>query len=401
MLSLEQAVEHVLKAMPSPVAETVSLADALGRFAFEPLVAPIDLPRFDNSAMDGYAVRAADVSGAHPDRPAALRLRGQVAAGSTFADTLAAGECVRLFTGSPLPAGADAVVMREATRLAPGEPSIVHILEAVKPWEHVRWRGEDVKHGTPVLQPGDRITAVRLSLLAALGVTEVKTGRPPRLCLLATGDELRQPGQPLGPSNIYESNRLTLAALGKDVGASAAMCPLVPDTLPATELALRHALAEADIVVSSGGVSVGELDFVKQAFRRLGGELAFWKVAVKPGKPFVFGRLGQKFLFGLPGNPVSAFVTFLLLVRPALLRWQGAAEVSLPSHPGVLSEALSNPGDRRHFVRVCVDAAGRVRSAGVQASHVLTSLAACNGLVDVPPATRLAAGTPVSVLRWE
>jgi molybdopterin molybdotransferase len=401
MWSLEQAVEHILAALPPPTSETVPLSEALGRVALEPVVSPMDLPRFDNSAMDGYAVRAADVVGASSGRPVALRLRGQVAAGEVFSGTIETGECVRLYTGSALPGGADAVVMQEDTRIEASEAKVVQVLAGVKPLENVRLRGEDVKSGAPVLRPGERISAARLSLLAALGVGDVRVGRSPRIALLATGNELREPGQPLGPGQIYESNRLTLAALTRSTGASTLLYPLVPDTLRATEQALEQALTEADIVVSSGGVSVGGLDFVKPAVQQLGGELGFWKVAIKPGKPFVFGRIGPKFLFGLPGNPVSAFVTFLLLVRPALLRWQGAVEVSLPGHPGVLDEALSNQGDRRHFVRVCVDLAGRVRTAGVQASHVLGSLAACNGLVDVPPATRLSAGTAVTVLRWE
>ena len=179
------------------------------------------------------------------------------------------------------------------------------------------------------------------------------------------------------------------------------MFPLVADTHAATHRALEAAFGECDVVVTSGGVSVGEMDFVKAAFAQLGGKLDFWKVAVKPGKPFAFGRLGEKFLFGLPGNPVSAFVTFLLLVRPAIARWQGAVQVALPAHPGVLAEPLSNPGERRHFLRVKVDEAGNVHSAGVQGSHLLGSLAAANGLLEVSPQTTLAAGNTVRVMRWE
>jgi molybdopterin molybdotransferase len=175
--------------------------------------------------------------------------------------------------------------------------------------------------------------------------------------------------------------------------------PLVRDTLDATRTALSAAFSNSDIVVTSGGVSVGELDFVKAAFESLGGELQFWKVAMRPGKPFVFGRLGEKFLFGLPGNPVSAFVTFLLLVRPALLRWQGAKNVSLPTHSAVLGESISNQGDRRHFVRVRTAADGMIFSAGKQASHALSSLAAADGLLDVPPHTTLPEGSRVTVLR--
>jgi molybdopterin molybdotransferase len=184
-------------------------------------------------------------------------------------------------------------------------------------------------------------------------------------------------------------------------GAIPKIFPIVPDTLAATMTLLERAFNECEAVVTSGGVSVGEMDFVKVAFEKLGGELQFWKVAIRPGKPFVFGRWRGKFLFGVPGNPVSALVTFLLLVRPALLRWQGTRDVDPPAHPGVLTAPLANPGDRRHFMRVCVNSSGMVSSAGLQASHALGSLASANGLIDVPPRSTLAAGTTVRVIRWD
>jgi len=219
--------------------------------------------------------------------------------------------------------------------------------------------------------------------------------------ILATGSELREAGQPLEPGQIYESNRAALAALIRCAGGNSMVFPLVPDSLAATRLSLEEALNHCDVVVTCGGVSVGEMDFVKPAFEESGGQLGFWQVAIKPGRPFVFGRRGNRFLFGLPGNPASALVTFLLLVRPALRRWQGAAEIALPTHAGVLVEPLANPGDRRHFVRVSVSQAGQVRSAGAQVSHVISSLAAANGLVDVPPRTTLLAGKTVQVMRWD
>jgi molybdopterin molybdotransferase len=238
-------------------------------------------------------------------------------------------------------------------------------------------------------------------LLAACGLAEVEAGRKPAAGLLATGAELQEPGQPLRAGQVYESNRYMLGALMRRAGAMPRAFPLVPDDLKATTEALACAFEQCDAVVTSGGVSVGEMDFVKAALERLGGELQFWKVAMKPGRPFVFGRCQGKLLFGLPGNPVSAFVTFLLLVRPAFLRWQGASDVSLPASPGVLAEPVANDGLRRHFMRVRLEADGKVRSAGLQASHVLSSLAAANGLVDVPPGVTLAAGTTVRVLRLD
>lgn len=402
MLELEAAVQKILAAIPSPQPERISLADSHGRILRERVTAQVDLPTFDNSAMDGYAVRAADVTSARPESPVRLQLRGRVAAGEMFTGELGAGECVRLFTGSPLPRGADAVVMQEDTRIEGANTGEVLFGDGVRPLENVRLRGTEVKQGSSLAEPGEVLTAGKLGLLAAAGVAEINVGRRPRIGLLTTGSELRAAGTTLAPGQIYESNRVALAPLIERAGGLPKLFPLVPDTLADTRRALENAFADCDAVVTCGGVSVGEMDFVKAAFSELGGELDFWKIAVRPGKPFVFGRCREKFLFGLPGNPVSAFVTFLLLVRPALLHWQGVspAGAGLPSSPGVLAEALANTGDRRHFMRVRGEAGGKVFSAGLQAAHALRSLAAAEGLVDVPPHTTLAAGTTVPVLRW-
>jgi molybdopterin molybdotransferase len=328
-------------------------------------------------------------------------LTGRVAAGETFSGEVLPGTCVRLFTGSPLPRGADAAAMQEDTRLDASRPGVVAFLDSIKPWENIRFRGEDIKPGAVLGEPGDTLTAGRINLLAAAGVSEVVVGRRPIVGLLATGSELLEAGQPLAPGKIYESNRAGLAALALDAGAVTKIFPLVPDTPEATRTALETAFKQCDLVVTSGGVSVGEMDFIKSAFEEMDGKLEFWKVSIRPGRPFVFGRHGAKFLFGLPGNPVSAFVTFLLLVRPAIARWQGSATTNLPAHPGALAEPLSNIGNRRHFMRVIVDATGQVRSAGAQSSHILASLASANGLVDVPPHSTLPAGSTVRVMRWE
>ena len=401
MLAFEEALARILAEVPAPRGETVSLSDAPGRVLADQIRSPINLPIFDNSAMDGYAVRAADVASAKPASPTCLRLAGKVTAGEVFVGEVAAGTCVRLFTGSPLPPSADAVVMQEDTRIDSGAPGEVLILAPAGPGENVRSRGEDVKQGTMLAEAGEVLSPGRIGLLAAAGCGRVRVGRQPVVGLLATGSELTEPGQPLAVGRIYESNRAALAALIERTGAVPKTFPLVADALDETSLALAAALNQCDAIVTSGGVSVGELDFLKRAFQEIGGELAFWQVAIKPGRPFVFGRLGGKLLFGLPGNPVSALVTFLLLVRPALLRWQGVTDVSLPAHPGVLVEPLANHGERRHFMRVKVDPTGKIHSTGIQASHVLSSLAAANGLVDVPAHTTLVAGSAVTVLRWD
>jgi len=396
VLDLETAVARVLAALPAPQTDRIPLAESAGRILAETIVSPLDLPAFDNSAMDGYAVRAAEVREAKADAPIRLRLRTRIPAGETFSGELLPGECARLFTGAPLPRGADAVVMQEDTRI---EGEGVLICDAVQPGENVRFQGEDIRQGTTLVEAGEELGPGKLCLLAATGVAAVGVGRQPKIGLVATGSELREAGQPLAPGQIYESNRAMLAPLVTQAGGVAKIYPLVSDTLEVTRAALETAFSECDLVITSGGVSVGEMDFVKPAFESLGGELQFWKVAIRPGKPFVFGRRGDKFLFGLPGNPVSAFVTFLLLVRPALRRWQGARDVSLPAQPGVLGEPITNVGDRRHFMRVRVDAEGKIFSAGKQASHALASLAQADGLLAVPPDTTWPAGTSVSVRR--
>ena len=398
MLDVEEAQQRIISAIQPLAVETISLRNAAGRVLAQSVAAPISLPPFDNSAMDGYALRAADVVNASADSPAPLQCMGAVAAGATFGNIVESKTCVRLFTGSPLPSGADAVVMQEDTREA---GKFIEVLDAVKPWENVRLTGQDVKHGATIACAGERLNAARLGLLGAVGIESIQVSTQPVVGILSTGNELIEPGRPLAPGQIYESNRLAMASLVTQFGAVARVYPLVRDSLEATRGALEAAFAECDAVITTGGVSVGEHDVVKAAFDAMGGTLEFWKVAMKPGKPFVFGRFGKKFLFGLPGNPVSAFVTFLLLARPAILKLQGAQDASLPAHPGVLAEPLQNRGARRHFMRVQVDAAGQVRSAGGQASHALSSWARANALVSVPPETLWPSGAPVQVLRWE
>ena len=394
MLELEEARSRLLAGITPLGTESVTLNSAAFRVAAGDVSSSVDLPPFDNSAMDGYAVRAADVSSAKVDAPVALTLAGKVAAGDGFTGEVQPGHCVRVFTGSVLPTGADAVVMQEDVQVDDQASGRVHVLDGVKPWENVRFRGEDVKRGAVLVRAGERLSPGRIGLLAAAGVSTVEVYRRPVIGLLATGSELVEPGGVLTPGKIFESNRAALEPLLARSGAVVRVYPLVPDTLAGTRDALARAFAECDGVVTSGGVSVGELDFVKAAFEELGGVLDFWKVAIKPGKPFVFGRWGEKLLFGLPGNPVSAIVTFLLLVRSTLWRWKVATEVESRTVPCVLGEPMVNRGGRRHFMRVRIDRKGVAWSAGLQASHRLGSLAEANALIDVPPDTALAANAP-------
>lgn len=401
MLELAEARERILSSIQTLPAENLPLRRAHGRILAEKILAPIDLPRFDNSAVDGYAARSRDLLSAARAKPVSLRLTGKIAAGELSTGKIRSGECVRIFTGSPLPEGADSVAMQEDTEAFPQDAARVLFFDSTKPWENIRFRAEDVKAGSPLAEAGARMGAGHLALLGAIGMKTVRVSRRPRLGLLATGSELREGGAKLQRGQIYESNRVALAALAAKTGALPKIFPLVRDTLAATKAALKKALTECDAIVTTGGVSVGEFDFVKTAFTELGGELAFWKISIKPGKPFVFGQRREKFFFGLPGNPVSAFVTFVLLVAPALAKMQGARNFFWPQHPGILAEPLENNGPRPHFVRVTVDERGRVHSAGAQASHILSALARADGLVEIPPETILAEGSEVSVLRFD
>ncbi|HEY3915052.1 MAG TPA: gephyrin-like molybdotransferase Glp [Verrucomicrobiae bacterium] len=401
MHSVEHARELILASITPLPAETVPLADSLARFLAEPVRSSVDLPPADNSAMDGYAVRAEDVKTASAATPVTLRLIGTASAGIVFDGTVSHGTCVCIFTGSILPKGADAVVMQEDTK--PGEigASNILFLDKAAPWENCRLRGEDIKSGAAIAEAGTRITAPILGCIAAAGIASVPVSQRPVVGLLATGNELRDAGAPLPPGAIYESNRAGLAALAKSAGAIPRIFPLIPDDLAATKSALEAAFEQCDAVITTGGVSVGDMDWVKAAFEGIGGRLDFWKVTMRPGKPFAYGRRGEKMLFGLPGNPVSAMVTFLVLTRPALLRMQGARDVLQRTIPATLSEPLANPGDRRHFMRVTLEAHGNARSSGAQASHMLSALAAATGLVDVPAKSTLPAGTIVQVIPFE
>ncbi len=387
MLSLEEAIERSLAATPKLGGETIPLTDAEGRFAASDARAKVSLPGFDNSAMDGYVVKSCDLKIATADSPVGLMCVGVIPAGTFPADSVASETCMKIYTGSPIPDGADAVIMQEDCRSTSGDGATILCNERVKPWENIRLQGEDVREGDVVFTAGARITAGSIGLLAASGHDRVEVGRRPRVGLLATGSELTEPPGGLKPGEIYESNRAMLASLAARANAE-----------PTPFAALERAFAENDVVVTSGGVSVGDHDHVKPAIELLGGSVDFWKIAVKPGKPFVLGQVGGKPVFGLPGNPVSALVTYLLMVRPALLNMQGARGWRLAKRPGRLVDEMINRGDRRHFVRVTIDDQGLVRSAGGQRSHMLGSLAKANGLVDLPPKSRLAKGERIEVI---
>lgn len=399
---LQMAVDrHVADTKGRRATDLVSSFDALGRVLAEDVVSAVDVPPLDNSAMDGYAVRAADLTDAGQpgaDATAATLPQAQRIAAGQVGAALQAGHCARIFTGAPIPEGADAVVMQEHTAPAAAQGSVL-FTQPVKQGQNIRRRGEDIAHGQTVLSAGLRLSAAALGVAASVGAAELRVFKRPRVAVLTTGNELVMPGQPLSPGAIYNSNRHTLRGLVEATGAMAQDVGIVPDKLDATRAALRQAAQQSDLVISSGGVSVGEEDHLRAAVEAEGG-LAFWALGIKPGKPFVFGWLnredGSRALYmGLPGNPVASFITFLLLARPVLGVLAGQAW-HLPQHISLPADfAWPKADKRREFLRACVTPQGRVALHPNQGSGVLTSAVWADGVVDLPPGTTVQAGDAV------
>ena len=388
MLSIDEARDVVLRATRPLPAETVALAAALDRVLAAPVSAATDVPRFVNSAMDGFAVQAGPA-----DR--GLRIVGESRAGAPATVAVGPGEAVRISTGAAVPEGADAVIMVERTSEAHGE---VRVEAATAAGENLRHPGEDMRAGAVVLAPGIRIGPAEVGVAANAGVASVRCIRRPTVVILATGDELVTPGAPLGPGQIHDSNALTLAALTRRAGAVVAHAGEVPDTPLATEAAVRAAFTMGDVVICSGGVSVGPHDHVKPALLAAGVEERFWRVALRPGKPTWFGVRGHQLAFGLPGNPVSAMVTFLLFARPALLALQGA-DPGTPRERKRLTQAIPRHEGRDECIRVTVTG-DEATPTGPQASHVLTSMLGADALAIIPRGSGdLAAGSEVEVER--
>lgn len=395
MLSYEEALDHLLAAA-EPVAETklLPLAVARGRVLAEPLVSAVTVPPLDNSAMDGYALRCADV----PQAGVALPVAQRIPAGSV-GHALAAGTAARIFTGAPVPPGADAVVIQELC--AHGDAGTVMVNQVPKAGQNIRRAGEDIMAGAVVLSAGTRIGAAEIGLAASIGVATLPVRRRLRVALLSTGDELTEPGHPLPPGGIYNSNRYFLRALFEGYGCVVTDAGHVPDTLEATRKALREAAREHDLIVTSGGVSVGEEDHVKPAVEAEGA-LSLWKIAIKPGKPLAFGKVGSRgtAFIGLPGNPVSCFVTFLLFLRPYVLKRMGMATILPMARQLVAASDWNKSEDRRSFLRARIAADGRVELYPNQSSGVLTSCAWADGLVDVPAHQTFKAGEVVRYLAF-
>ena len=392
LLSVDEALE-VLLAGARPVAEVedVPTLEAAGRVLAQAQASTMDVPPMDNSAMDGYAVRTADVKA--PDTK--LKVAQRIQAGAV-GQALAPGTAARIFTGAPIPPGADAIVMQEFCA-ADGDAVVVKKVPGKDAW--IRRRASDIAKGAQVLAAGIRLRPQDTGLAASVGIARLPVLRRVRMGLFFTGDELVMPGDPLPPGRIYNSNRFTLNGLAAAFGCEVRDYGIVPDSLDATRAVLRRAAAECDVIVTSGGVSVGDADYVKPAVEAEG-SLLMWKIAMKPGRPLAFGRVGQAAFIGLPGNPVSSFVTFLVFVRPFLLKTQGIAAVAPRAIAARADFDWPEPDPRREFLRVKWNAGGGLDIYPTQDSAVMTSTAWADGLVDNPPNHAIRKGDRVRFLPY-
>jgi molybdopterin molybdotransferase len=391
LLSVDEALERLLAgARPVEGIEEVPTMQAAGRVLARDQASTMDVPPMDNSAMDGYAVRLSDLSSGKK-----LRVTQRIAAGSV-GKPLEPGTAARIFTGAPVPGGADAIVMQEFTD---GGKDEVQVKKIPKPGEWIRLTGSDIRKGGTILKAGKRLLPQDTGLAASVGIKTLPVHRRIRLGLFFTGDELLMPGEPLPAGKIYNSNRFTLNGLAAAFDCEVRDYGIVPDRLDATREVLRTAAAENDVIVTSGGVSVGDEDHVKPAVEAEG-SLLMWRIAMKPGRPLAFGKVGKAAFIGLPGNPVSSFVTFLIFVRPFLLKTQGCSEVGPRSIEARADFDWPEPDARREYLRVKWNAQGGLDLYPTQDSAVLTSTAWADGLVDNPAQQPIGKGDRVRFLPY-
>ena len=391
VLDVDEALAQLLAgARPVGEVEEVPTLEATGRVLARAQRSTMDVPPMDNSAMDGYAIRTGDLARSH-----SLRVAQRIMAGSV-GQPLEPGTAARIFTGAPIPPGADAVVMQEHVR-AEGEE--IRIEKQVKPGDWIRYVGSDVRNGGEILPAGKRLAPQDTGLAASVGIKSLPVYRKVRLGLFFTGDELVMPGEPLPPGRIYNSNRFTLRGLAQVCGCETLDYGIVPDSLEATREVLRRAAAECDVIVTSGGVSVGDADYVKPAVEAEG-KLLMWRIAMKPGRPLAFGTVKGASFIGLPGNPVSSFVTFLIFVRPFLLRVQGLNQVEPRAIAARADFDWPQPDARREFLRVKWNAQGGLDLYPTQDSAVLTSTSWADGLVDNPARQAIREGDTVRFLPY-
>lgn len=375
LMSLDTALNEMLsRVTPLTAQETLPLVQCFGRILASDVVSPLDVPGFDNSAMDGYAVRLADIASRQP-----LPVAGKSFAGQPYYGEWPAGTCIRIMTGAPVPEGCEAVVMQEQTEQTDNG---VRFTAEVRSGQNIRRRGEDISAGAVVFPAGTRLTTAELPVIASLGIAEVPVIRKVRVALFSTGDELQLPGQPLGDGQIYDTNRLAVHLMLEQLGCEVINLGIIRDDPHALRAAFIEADSQADVVISSGGVSVGEADYTKTILEELG-EIAFWKLAIKPGKPFAFGKLSNSWFCGLPGNPVSATLTFYQLVQPLLAKLSGNTASGLPARQRVrtASRLKKTPGRldfQRGVLQRNADGELEVTTTGHQGSHIFSSFSLGN-----------------------
>lgn len=397
-LSVEQARTRILDSISViQTTEPVSLWQASGRILAQAISAPLDVPPHRNSAMDGYALRHADLAAAVP-----LNVIGTAFAGRPFAGVANSGECVRIMTGAVVPEGTDSVVMQEHVQRNGDTIQLTHTLKC---GENVRHPGEDMRTGDTVLVAGRKLNAADLGLIASLGIGEVTVLRRPRVAFCSTGDELKSIGETLQPGDIYDSNRYTLYGLLQKLDVEIIDLGTVRDTPEAVEHAFQQAMQCADVLITSGGVSVGEADYVTATLQRLG-QVNFWKIAMKPGKPLAFGRLNSTLFFGLPGNPVAVMATFLLFIRPAILRMRSENIPTVPEYSAICDTPLKKVPGRKDYQRgIChqeADGQWRVSSTGGQGSHQLRSMSQANCFIALAlEAGNSEAGSNVTIIPFD
>jgi len=407
MLSVEDALERVLSYFHTLEAERVPILESLRRVLAEDVYADVDIPPHSNSAMDGYAVLAADTRDASAERPKRLQMIADLAAGYVTETEVTAGTAIRIMTGAPIPPGADAVVRFEDTER---EGDSVNIQVEVPVHENVRLAGEDLRKGTLALRRGSRIRPQEVGMLATVGRKDVLVTRPPRVAILATGDEVVDIDVPLGPGKIRNANSYSNAAQVQRCGGIPVLLGIARDQVQDLTQKIRSGLEQnVDLFLTSGGVSVGDFDVVKGVLAAEG-DMTFWRVRMKPGKPFAFGQIGGVPLLGLPGNPVSAMISFELFARPAILKMLGIDKWRRPTVEATLVEEVKRKDERRHYLRVRVETEGRPEGGylayltGEQGSGILSSMVHANGVAIIPEdASHVPAGTRVQVmmLDWE
>ena len=396
-LSFEQAQERILNGVKAiKTQRSVSIREALGRVLSHDVTSPLDVPPFINSAMDGYAINSADIPA--EGETARLKMTGKSFAGQPFDGSLKSGECIRIMTGAVVPEGADTVIMQEHVQ---ADGDIISIGSGHKPGQNVRHPGDDFSAGDTILKAGERLSPAKLGLLASVGVTELNVTRTPVVAFFSTGDELKGVGQTLEPGDIYDSNRYILFGMLKKMGVEVIDMGVIPDIKEEIEQTIIEAAACSDMVITSGGASVGEADYIKVILDEIG-EVDFWKIAMKPGKPLAFGKINSTLFFGLPGNPVSAMATFYQFVQPSLKRLEGETDFdNIQLQARTVSDLRKQPG-RKDFQRgiFSVDENGDliVSTTGIQGSHMLSSMSQANCFIVLDrEAGNISAGATVNI----